>query len=188
MNEFESLYRTPILPTLLVLALGLGMGFRWLHRDATPGLRDAAVCTLLGIPLAYLGFVVAGETLVRPQLFMGLLVAMGLTANALAFAIGTRRETRKGPVAAALGLAIAALPALCFVLPNAVHRGLHWHPGYWLTLGWIRAHTDDVRAAAMPLDFPATWDGSYVLAPVLLLTLLAWYLDQRVKHHELLAR
>ncbi len=186
MTDFTAYYQTPILPTALALCVGLYFGFRWLGRGLLPGIREGVLCTAVSIPFGYLGFVLTGQPLVRPWLFVGLLIGLGATAMLVAFAIATRRNRSKGMLAAALVLAIAILPAISFVLPNAVHRALHWNPSYWLSLGWILAHTDDATAQEMPLRFPAYFEASYALAPILIGAGTAWYLLRRVRHRELL--
>lgn len=179
MNGFRSIYLSPLLPMALGLLAGVVCGFRWLARGERPGIRAALWCALPAGLLAYLGFLITGVTLVRPGLFTGLLVAVGLAANLLAVAIASRPDRLRAWQTAALGVLIAALPALAAVLPNGMHRVLHWNPSFWLALGWIRAHADDATLEAMALRFPAHFEASYAVAPIVLCAGLAWYLRKR---------
>ena len=76
-------------------------------------------------------------------------------------------------------LVIVALPVFVFVLPNGLHRVLHWNPGYWLTLGYIRAHADEATLRELTLRFPASFEGSYAIAPIVLCAGVAWWLASR---------
>ncbi len=179
MNEFEALFRSPVLPLAGVLAVGLAAGTHWRRSGVLPGLRHALVCVAIAVPIGWLGFALHGLPLVRPALFCGLLLGAALAGNLLAFAVATRATQAKAAQTAALGLGIAALPALLFVLPAGLHRALHWNPGFWLALGWIRAHADDATLAATGLRFPASFEGSYAAAPILVCAGVAWLLARR---------
>lgn len=179
MGEFSALFRSPILPLAGVLGVGLLAGFHWRRRGIVPGGRQALACVAIAVPVGWLGFVLHGLPLVRPFLFCGLLLGAALAGNLLAFAVATRATHAKAVQAATLGVALAALPTLLFVLPSGLHRALHWNPGFWLILGWIRAHADDATLAATGLRYPASFEASYALAPILVCTLAAWFLVRR---------
>lgn len=178
MSEFSALFRSSILPLTGALGVGLLAGFHWLRRGVVPGRRHALACVAIAVPVGWLGFVLHGLPLVRPALFCGLLLGAAFAGNLLAFAVATRATTAMARRAAAVGVLIAALPALLFVLPPEAHRVLHWNPGFWLTLGWIRAHADDATLAATELRFPATFEASYALAPIVLCGVAAWLLSR----------
>ena len=179
MNEFAALVCAPILPIASATAVGLALGLRWRRRALRPGPGDAARCTLLAVFVGYLAFLAHGETLVRPWLFLGLLLATALAASLLAFAIATRSDQRSAWRAAGAGLVLAALPFLAFVMPNALHLVLYWNPGYWLALGFIRAHADDATLLELGLHFPASFDGPWVVGPIALCSGVAGWLVRR---------
>ncbi|MBW2241205.1 MAG: hypothetical protein JRH01_04400 [Deltaproteobacteria bacterium] len=179
MTEFSALFSSPVIPMLGVLGVGMAAGWSWRRRGIVPGLRQAIACVAVGLPVAWLGFVLHGLPLVRPALFCGLLLGASLAGNLMAFAVATRKTNAKAAQAAILGVVIAALPALLFVLPAGLHRVLHWNPGFWLTLGWIRAHAADATLEATGLRFPASFEASYALAPIVLCAAVATWLARR---------
>jgi fluoroquinolone transport system permease protein len=183
------LYLAPAPPMLGSLLAGTVLGFAlieeretrtWLLLRTVPltgrtlALYFVGGGTALGLVIG-LGCAVAyGAPVVRPGLYVPLLVANALGTPLLMLFLGAFASNKiEGLAIGKIGSSASATPLLFFLLPPAWFVLLAWSPWSWLYLGLLKAHATDAQLTELAFEMPPVPDWSTWLVPVILCVALS---------------
>lgn len=178
------LYLAPAAPMLGSMLAGTVLGFAlieeretrtWLLLRVVP-LTARTLATyfvggsaLLGLVIGVACAAVYGAPVVRPALYVPLLVANSLTAPLVMLFLGAFASNKiEGLAMGKIGGSASATPLLFFLLPPAWLGLLAWSPWSWLYVGLLKAHATDEQASALALHWPPVPDWSTWAVPMLL--------------------
>ena len=176
------LYLAPAPPMLGSLLAGTVLGFAlieeretrtWLLLRTVPlttrtlTLYFVGGATILGVVIGLACAVTYGAPVVRPALYVPLVLANGLATPLLMLFLGAFASNKiEGLAMSKIGSSASATPLLFFLLPPAWLAAIAWSPWSWLYLGLLKAHASDAQLAALAIHLPPVPDWSTWAVPI----------------------